>query len=49
MIDFFLGMFVCLSVSRSLPLVCFGQLLSYADKHIVNIFNIMKGITCKLN
>ena len=28
--------FVCLSVSPSLPLVRFGQLLYYADKRIVN-------------
>ena len=29
--------FVCLFVSRSLPLVRFGQLLRYADKRIANV------------
>ena len=37
MMDFFL---VCLSVSPSLPLVSFGQLLSYADKCFVNIMKV---------
>ena len=41
MIDFVLGLYVrfyvCLSVSPSLPLVCFRQLLRYADTRIVSI------------
>ena len=37
MIDFLLGLFVCQSVSPSLHLLRFGQLLRYADKRIVNI------------
>ena len=36
MIDFLLGLFV----SPSLCLVRFGQLLLYADKHIVNIMKV---------
>ena len=37
MIDFLLGLFVCLSVSPSLR---FGQLLRYAGKRIVNIMKV---------
>ena len=33
-------MFVCLSVSPSVPLVRFGQLLRYADKRIVNTMKV---------
>ena len=47
-----LGLFVCLFVSLSLPVVRFSQLLCYADKHIVNImkiYRISKGTTYKSN
>ena len=37
MIVFYL---VCLFVSLSLHWVCFGQLLRYADEHIVNIMKV---------
>ena len=37
MIVFYL---VCLCVSLSLHWVCFGQLLRYADEHIVNIMKV---------
>ena len=40
MIDFLLGLFVCLFVSPSLCLGRFGQLLCYADKHIVTIMKV---------
>ena len=33
-------LFVCLTVSPSLPLVGFGQLLRYVDKRIVNIMKV---------
>ena len=35
-----LYVYVCLSVSPSLPLVRVGQLLRYADKRIVNITKV---------
>ena len=40
MIDFLLGLFVCLFVSPSQHLVYFGKLLRYADKCIVNILKV---------
>ena len=50
MIDFLLGLFVCLffwfplyvssSVSPSLPVVRFGQILRYADTCLVNIMKV---------
>ena len=39
MIDFL----VCLFGSPSLCLFCFGQLIRYADKHIVNIMKVCVG------
>ena len=38
-IDFLLGLFVCQSVSSSIHVLRFGQLLLYADKHIVKIIH----------
>ena len=35
-IDFGLGLFVCQSVGPSIHILRCGQLLRYADKHIVN-------------
>ena len=40
MIDFLLGLFVCVSVSRSLHLLSLCELLRYADKRIVNIMKV---------
>ena len=40
LLGLFVCFFVCLSVSPSLPLVRFGQLLHYADKRFVNISQV---------
>ena len=44
MVDFLLGLFlclsVCLSISPSFILVHFGQQLHYADKRVVNIMKV---------